>query len=1162
MGDVLNPPDKNKLADSRKLMRPGQSGSDKPSGSKLGGLTESMQPQQAPSSKPLPLQTSQGASDVPISDEQPVASEAPQQQSPDIPLDLIPQYSPTETPLPDYAGVDVLQEATSQYSKVKNQVEQQQLNYTPENITKLFQTIKPKHINFAGGYEVDISKVRQAQDDLVQQNKFRVDQNRIGINNNKFNNPGEREFTVSAIDNALVAAGFGSQIGKDAQSQGGKNQTHDNILNFAEGAGKFIWNALQWGYNASTEALAYYDPTRLLPGLREAGDDRIQSARKAKDKNFEDLISLPGSWGLENVQPTSLQPKEEYGGKVVQNVWTGAYGDYGDHPLLSPALYLLNVPQQLLMGTIYDAADLISGRQGKERLRSIDALVEGRDWGLSNRWSNEKYLSLQEPEGYKSGVLAQDDPNYKNNPLAQYWDFPEWFETTVIGKLTPGDAKANHIVTQTIPAMLGEFITGGIADWGSASLVRGVQNVIKRKGTQAVVEQLPDLARITPDVVPNDASKYITERVVKIESEYDSILKKEPIQVEIKTKPITPETVVTVSNTDSILKQTELPSGKRITTRITETPKEVLSNNNLSPVLRSNEELSLLARNTVDPDTGKPFLTSDRVLSDLEIAELNKKYGNIFDRYGDNVPDITNGGLLDVDGKLLEIKPRDLTDDLENVVGNPSSLSKLQDDLDDISSAFQRAVETGSDEIDVLAKKLQTVYNKYIKKLGNESTETMYMTEMRNLPETLVTQSDEGMFIGTDVIKAERTLEAQRPVIEQITNELNTITNKLDDTVKELDALPKQYQRGSIFEEMVTRENYTDEIIPELGIKEYQPKMIIPWEQLPSRAEGISTVLDNHRLWLHGSASEVGIREVDILSGGTPSEFGLGVYLSRNQDVADQAASAMPQMNRPPRPDVDDGVPYRITVDTSKLTKPLLLDKFPDGKVMDVFEAAYKSAVGNNDLPKSKIIYEQIPTSEVWDLAEEVYFQRTGSKMPELQKRNFQQKVLLGLQNLDYDSGLFNGKYEQTLVVYQPHKLSPVGEIVPIETPSITKQLEARKWLDDNSFRNSPTDQGQVRALQSQVEFESKVKQNLSEILAEELDKQGKTFETLIKSQDDLEQTVYKETQDRISDLENNVIKSVEDTPYIMKEEFTPMDEYAQQRRRNLQREVADNPCL
>lgn len=1208
MTDVLNPNNEYELAEEREL--PDIGSFPKPEGQPLsGGFSGNTESNLPIEGQPLPPP----ATNLPIPPSEEGFAQTP--VTPELSQSNI-RYSPTEVPLPNFNGIDALQEATSTPSMVSEMVSQQQAALSPDSIRSVMGLVRPAPIQWSGQYESDAQQVRDQLAIIQSQNHYLVEQNDLGIQNIQFGNTGERTYNVSAVDNGVAARGLLSGTGKRLQDEHdprGENNTSNKILGWLDKAGRFAVNAVAKTLGWIGSGLALDVGGQLL-----GDEDAIRYNEQIRERQRKELGE---NWGIENLTSTEFQS-----GKYQMNPLKGQWGDYGDHPILSPVLYGLNLPQAVLNGLIYDAADLIhgdSGKSDKQRSRTLQAL-EGRDYGASNRWSENKYLSLQEPEGFTSGQLARNTEKYKSNPLAGYWDFPEWFEKTPVGKVVPGNEKINHVLFQTLPALAAEVITGGLSDYGVSSLVSGAKNAIVRQAPRQLAEGV---------------TKEAPGAIVKVES--DSII---PFY---ETRPVTTRVRTTVPTIldpmGQVLPMNKMPSGSRVSTNVVRPPKALLSSEDLALTRRSNEELSALARNTIDPRTGKPIYNRPTPLTDAQVANLNRQFGNLFDRYGKEIPDIEASKYIDLgDGDVREIIHPELNLLPPTPQLDPEKVSRMMDELDDLNGKLGYELETGGTNADSILSRIDTVEGKILESTSRMPEEELYGVYRKKLPETLVSDDYQAIPIGNELVKHELILDAQRPTLDQLIEEVDTLKEAVEESVKELDEVGI-YTRGEIEHSLTTRELMEPGSVPELRVEPYEPKLIPPIETLPtnpvfeevlespairlarkfqeykgtenytnlhvmrnalpdlSREEfdeafyelirndviepstlaevkaytpeqmeagipqpvggslffgiinddakldsfinsgskatktdealkpskrnrkGTNKVLDKYvkanpelpdavltkddRLWLHGSASPVGIRERDILNGGTPSEFGVGIYLTQDQKVADQAAYAIRQSNRPPRPDSVDGAPYRTTVDAQKLIKVLKLSDPPKSDVRNIFYEARKSLGLGDDTTSTRV-------ADMWNQFDRDYFSKFGNKPSESMKREFQQKVLIGLQKANYDAGIYYGTRGKTLVVYQPHKLGVVGANTPLETPSLTKQYEARAWLDNYTFTEMGDDVTRSHALQSRLAYESKALQDTSEVLVEEQFKQGEIMEGMVRLEDELEGITYRQKED------------------------------------------------
>lgn len=1136
-------------------------------------------------------------------------------------------YSPMETPTPSYNGVDYYQTINSDYNRIAGQVEKKQQSLLPESLINTARAIPQQPQQFAGRYETDISGIRKTTRRLEQENAHRTAPNTLGLQDVQYNIWGERaNNNVSAVANAIVTNGLVTNIGKDLQDKYDPNLESNNVnhlLGWLDSASKFGRGAFDWltsqgalkvvelvetlptiagtgGFSPGTQA--FLDRTK--EGLQQTADAAVFGGTykeleggRPVERTSEGIVDLPYNMGLTNLIPLDSRGILPGGAAPAPgstpnslNLAQWEFGDYGNHPLLSPALYLLNVPQQILLGFVYDTSDLLFADKSNpviQRSRILDALGGARDYGLSNRWTDYKYLSLQEPYNFTAGTLAKDSPEYRDNPLAGYWDFPEWF-AGILGQAPDSDlSRQAHIVFQTVPAFVGEFVTGGLGD---RLILEGIPQAIRNSArvgksfnrTVSTVPTVPTPAPKIPDIdvpsspdidipqtgtprtdgetstvvdliedpttgklrprvpgeeppldnfsVPNDPSKTISVEETVISSEFDVPVRTstgitfEPVQLKIPTTRATSLDLEGLdASTNTIFKAENLLSGNRRSTRVVVgTREQNLSNLDLTLIFRNNEDLTEIARLTVNPETGTPLHTANRILSDEEISAFQKQYGNLFDRYGQGVPYFNDGDLIDVNGTLLRVDRSAYKEVNDLPQYRPSNIVETYNRQRNLGRTVYSTlvnkepveiVDTASKRFNAQTRRL-TIFN------GNEPYTSKYTTAINTgrIPQELTGTTDAAITVGTKLVEAENAIANHRGVIDQLLEEADKLRVKVKN-IEDVEIPKLQYRRGNITQSLTNKETYTGVQEEALRLRIYQGGGELP--KLPYREDGRQlwyqgkTAIEKQQYWLHGSTSPIPIKEVDIVAGGTPSELGLAVYLTRTQSIADEAATAFPTSNRPPRPDSSPTVPYRITVDTDELDNVINLDAAPSGKLVSVFNTAATEVLGKevaNTLYGASAFKK--PANSLWTrFVEEA--KAINVTVSPLQVREFQQVVTRLLVANDFDAGISKG----ILAVYNPSKLKSVGASVPLETPTLLKQLASRASLDRNlsSLYGSPSLLD--FATESNYNFISGVYQDTLVKLSKEQFVQKELFEVLITEEFSLSKLVEDFTKKRVAEL-------------------------------------------
>jgi hypothetical protein len=1051
----------------------------------------------------------------------------------------------------------------------------------PEEMVEALQSIQVPNIQFANvpitGRNIITSRVEA----LRKANEHIVRQNRGGLQD--FSVPpggGERLFKTSAIDNALAGTGLGSILGTNLQDKLDPNR-------YANDAGGVLGWIQQVGRGFGKAAKQIPSLTQGVLGwlISSPLNTDITPEKRAENEAWEQegWRKLRESGGLDDL--TNNRTPETSGGQLTLETYgtvfdpiRGYWGDAGKSPLLSPLIYLLNLPENLLMGAIYDTADALGFDKSKSwdnRTRTLGALA-GRDWGASNRWSEERYISLQEPEGQVAGQRT-------GNP---YWDLPENI-ARVFGQSDSGNVSKNlHIVLQTVPAMIGEVITGGISDLGVDNLAKLPSRVgdLTSLGRQIddLEAALPDLnipgVRKRPQTPPK--APVVSDNSIKVPTQNIDPAGN-PVVVKVETQPVVPPKAPEVEapkataademldldaredtflgglgdDNDTIVKPLpkievgdgqvievkDIPSGRRVSDNVVEgitSPKveAPLPAENLVRRPLSEQEGTELARRQgiIEPEF-------KRTLGEEEIAGLARQQGRLFDGQTTLHPDFPRASYVALDDGTIRRIVLSPTDDTSRVliketIPSVDELVGINKGLDDLLKQY--SVAPDAEKLDLINNLIRRREEALLRHAA-EPAESAYTTRLleNELPSTQESFSITAKTVGNDMVNTERALTSQRVVIEQLiqeVDEIKIVRNQLEEVAPTI----KPVGRQNIEDALGTLEEYSGQDIPELGFKLTEADQYADLvgsgfnpakpnsttdDWLIGRLPPTEFAKKNSEmtLWFHGTSSSVPIEDMDILRGATPSEYGLGVYLTKNETVADQAALALPQINRPPRPESIDLTPVRYTVDTSRVTRVFDLDAPMSKDIDELFYNTVVSIFGKNIADDA---FRQSTTNvklrQAWDSVRDSVYNVAGAPASEKQLREFQQVILEGFKDLDVQAGLLKSGDNPVMVVYNPKLLTPSGVPEKLPAPPYIKQYEARGWLDKLTRQTEPSNSNIHNAIQSNLDYAEQATREAAESLAIEVNKQREMLGDYIVKRDELETVVRKEQRETVRRLE------------------------------------------
>jgi len=516
-------------------------------------------------------------------------------------------------------------------------------------------------------------------------------------------------------------------------------------------------------------------------------------------------------------------------------------------------LKVLNTVESVLVGGIYDIVDNTIMRMNNDGVdphkgvRVWQALVEGKDWGVSNRWSPEKYLSWNEPEGFKAGDRVTQEfwekeenriiPEFMQRHASIMWDLPENIASAVSqGKPQREQtiSRALHWTLQGIPSFAFEIFMGGVADVLVGKTVKGVREGLKNYNNvlNQTEEVLPELIQLpgreplkmlsaaaddvptTPySIVPRDPNidpgdvistrSYI--RYTSPDGKYTVEIPVQAVDAEIvdDLPPGLPEQYLMYPQLKS-----ELVSSKLLN------PASVVED-----VTRNSEDLTEAAKRITDTD-GKPLVTpsSSGILTDTEIGALRSSpQGAALGEFGTPI----NRNLSDTTTLKM---PDETVVKVEKAVHPPpenpgTTIMGINSDnayteYDRLTDVIKKKIGEGAD-----IKELAPLYyqrNVALAKLADEGK--AYDAIKQQYPKDLQSESpsvveDMNDYIRSDIKLSGESAEASR-ILEQI-DSVNAVNHELK---AKLELYP--LYRGNLSVEKTTKEASTGIVDDTISIKD------------------------------------------------------------------------------------------------------------------------------------------------------------------------------------------------------------------------------------------------------------------------------------------------------------------------------------------------------
>jgi hypothetical protein len=573
---------------------------------------------------------------------------------------------------------------------------------------------------------------------------------------------------------------------------------------------------------------------------------------------------------------------------------TQEISDYGNAGLVSVGMRVLNTAWSAVVGLGYDVVDNTvmryhnNGRDPHQGSRVWQAIIEGRDWGIENQWSAEKYLSWAEPETlrgkgktttefFKEADPNNTLPNFLKEGARRWWDLPE---NTAEGLQNLGSnysknreiynatVKPLHWLIQGVPTYTVAFLAdGGLDNLTSLAvkkIVTPVKNLVSTaKAVDRALESadvaLDDLAPVfkqsnqIPDGVSLDIPKNTVDRAIP--KPPTSTTPKTPTGQLPKLDPTVTEELLRVTNPDHIndivipikkgLPVVDTPVVAKLDDFVNHTVKSNLidSPNLISPRLlntvpRNTDDLTILAKRLLD-DSGNPLLDVRRVkqLTDNEIGALRNldsvnlgEMGLPVNRQLDNanVVQLPNGDVLQLP-KYPHLKDDSLPYDSILGINSENALNKYNSLTDKLKNAT-----TLEEQVRIQDRRLIAVA-----KLADNGQ--AYQAVQERLPRILRSESPDVAQIGNDMISREVQLAGEGSELRRINLDVNDLQRKV--TLLKEEQVIYPYYRGNLNEELATKEFYSGIPNQRLSNIDNIPEVPLPREVPPTRVKKPQVVL-------------------------------------------------------------------------------------------------------------------------------------------------------------------------------------------------------------------------------------------------------------------------------------------------------------------------------
>jgi hypothetical protein len=623
---------------------------------------------------------------------------------------------------------------------------------------------------------------------------------------------------IPSTDAYAAMFGLNSELGKTLQDKVDPSGTYNTQRTIGQFLFEDAWNLLREGEKFMSNRIG---------NINRIGWTKEQNAQynQMVQSEFEGTMGRLGD--------------SNKGFRITTSNTNEGLGDYGNAGLVSGILFGLNTIPSVLTGGIYDLSDeFIRYRTGKdpyEGSRAVDAVLKARDWTISNRWSQEKYMGLQEPEnlpvGQRTGVW--------------WWDLPE-----NVAEKTHIDPKLAHWIIQG-GAAVGSDIIG---DWGIDNLTvdlakKGIKNTTNMVITGNTMRN--DVIELAMENAPDEvkAQSFINQvdnipdepKIVNVEPKRRNVpqfLLDEEAARAGNVPPIPEYTrhqverqvseVVSIDGERSAL-VTSLDAENVYGTQVRPTPEPLPSGavvakpeelvlyadpvkaviydtGDMRPssvtevVQRNNGQLTVIAQNLSKDGNGIVPVNFVGVLTDNEIAALRRRFPNEMSRYGFDIdPAKLQADYIMLDDGSVIPKPR--------LMLTPAEQIDILDTPDDLIGEFNRVQEDivrehnkllGQINDESITPRQIDAYTEKVQGLEAESRFNVaqivdrgqgYEIVYKELPPELQSATDEVYDLGNQMVQHQLTIDDQMTTVVKLREQADNLADASVEAQQHLDQL-------------------------------------------------------------------------------------------------------------------------------------------------------------------------------------------------------------------------------------------------------------------------------------------------------------------------------------------------------------------------------------
>ena len=595
----------------------------------------------------------------------------------------------------------------------------------------------------------------------------------------EFDSLGNVKHTVSEDEIRTGLSGITSGLGRNMQKNFDKNGWWGGTIQAVQGFGSLVQNVYGQLAAKAMDASDFKLDNKSDIGnaissfLFQGNPEMIKSNQNwiEQQNRLFHQVTMPSLKGQQVPEGTRE--------RILQETPVNSISDFrGFGSAVEHGLWVLSLPENLIAATVYTFADNFKGAykasQGKnfgqqfnnylaasaanfkgdkefKGNRFVDVLM-GRDLGLFNRWTSEKYLSMQEPEGLKVGTMT-------GNP---YWDLPE-----ALGKglrdlgLKDTDDKYLHWALQGVPAFIGSMVTDAPLDNLLYSALKSGKQLAETKNVIPTSVPIESVAKNL--TIPDPSVIHPVENgLVFIKSDYSGAIKnnlREALVNDIEIKgsitDLTPN-----ANKSQIILSTLEPS----------IPSRWIPSQDLEYVYRSNEDLARQAnRMGIKQQT--------IVFTDAEMQQLARQYPTEFARYGKSIPQNLEeiNTVVNKAGQSIPIQdvyPRSLSTAL------PLAPEKMLEEFNKSKVKLQGLEAVVTNDVEVLRRttaEIQNSQSQLVLWRDSVPSPLAYTENIHLLPSSLHSETAEATQIGSQYLDSLKSLENSSFNTRQLMIEMDSL---------------------------------------------------------------------------------------------------------------------------------------------------------------------------------------------------------------------------------------------------------------------------------------------------------------------------------------------------------------------------------------------------